>query len=102
MTVTIRNLEKFKALASEIRAIAVQWEARIVPFLPPRHHVIGSGRDPADPYTDDTVHAEIQAITLAASVEMLRKDLDNYLAGLGFDGKPRRPQKIEWEGGPGS
>lgn len=82
--ITTANLEQFKVLASEIRAIAVQWQARLAPFLPPPDHVIGMGRDPEEAYTDETVHAEIQAITTKASIDLLVQDLDNYLAGRGF------------------
>jgi hypothetical protein len=79
--ITQRNLEEFKTLASEIRAVAVQWQARLAPFVPRPDHVIGDGRDAAEAYTDATIHAEIQSITLSASIKMLVEDLDNFLAG---------------------
>jgi hypothetical protein len=84
MTVTQANLQEFRSLASEIRAIAVQWQPRLEAFLPPPQHVVGEGRDPWDPtapYTDAVVHAEIQAITLKAAIDLIVKDLDEFLGG---------------------
>jgi hypothetical protein len=81
MTITEANLREFTALASEIRAIAVQWQPRLEAFLPPPQHVIGQGRDPDAPYTDAMVHAEIEAITLKATVDLIVQDLDKFLGG---------------------